>query len=151
MNTQINEPIELEPTALEQTNVYANLIISSVLEGSFTILLNAFFWAFIGFILCIIVLIILKKKKLFKRDNKLWHILSMLQYPAWLVIFVSAGLSIGVVRGVESKAQSAFDEHAEPYIQSMTPIINQYLMESIPELSINEPTNIRTTIINTVF
>ncbi|MCJ8314852.1 MAG: hypothetical protein HRU38_22100 [Saccharospirillaceae bacterium] len=144
MNNQNNTLISsVEPAAIDQTNDYVNLIISTVLENFIFVIFSALFWALLGFILCIVVLAILKKKNLFKRDIKLWHYLSILQYPTWILIFVSAGLCLGTIKGVESQTQAAFDKHAKPYIKLMTPIINQHLLEIIPELKNDEPITIR--------
>lgn len=127
----------------EQTLQYVTQMFGSFSGDITYTLLIAIMWSFIAFIIAIIVLIILGKKHLFKRDDKAWHMIAKLHYPVWIVLFVTTGFFYGSVNALETTIQNALRETAKPFIEASVPILYKELLSGLPVSSPDENITIR--------
>ncbi len=127
----------------EQTLQYVTQMFESFSGDITYTFLIAAMWSFIAFFIAIIVLIILGKKHLFKRDDKVWHMIAKLHYPIWIVLFVTTGFFYGSVNALETRAQNALRETAKPFIEASVPIIYKELLSGLPVSSPDENITIR--------
>jgi hypothetical protein len=100
-------------------------------------------WSFVAFFLAIIVLFILKKKHLFRRDNKIWNLIAKLHYPIWIILFVTTGFFYGTINAFGAKAETILEETVKPYIEASVPILYQELLSGLPVSSPDENITIR--------
>ncbi|MCP4674498.1 MAG: hypothetical protein GY854_03065 [Deltaproteobacteria bacterium] len=87
---------------------------------------RALLFAFLGLVLGIIAVVLLRKFKLLKRENRYWNIAAKLIYIYALVLFPIFGGMFGVVKGGQSVANDNIEKLAEES-RAMMPKFKTYL------------------------
>jgi hypothetical protein len=126
-----------------QTLEYAKNVFGIFSDEIIYIVPGGLIWSLFAFVLSIVVLIILKKKRLFQRDHKVWNLISKLHYPIWIVVFIVTGFAYGVINAVGARAENVLEETGKPYIEASIPILYQQLLNELPVSSPDEKITIR--------
>ncbi len=116
----------------QQSYEYADTILSFVGNEIIFTVLNALFASFLALILAIVVLIVLTKKRLFRRGNAIWNLLAKLHYPIWLAVFICTGFTYGAVNSVESGVVNLMEKTAKPFIGHNVAVLYTYLLNELP-------------------
>ncbi len=86
----------------------------------------------LAFIVSLFVLVFIHRKKLYKRANPIWNLLTKLHYLIWIVLFVIVGLGWGALSATKSQALEAIDERLEPYLISQFPLLEEFVIHDLP-------------------
>jgi hypothetical protein len=127
----------------EQIIEYASIVFGKFFEEIFYMLPGAIISSIASFFLAIFFLIILTKKKMFRRDNKIWNLVAKLHYPIWIAVFIIAGFFNGAISALGSRAENVLEETGKPIIEASIPVLYEYLINELPTSSPNEKITIR--------
>ncbi|MCP4129651.1 MAG: hypothetical protein GY754_01425 [bacterium] len=93
-------------------------------------LLKVLLFGFLGTVVGIILAIILGRKGVFKREYKVWNIISKLNYPAVVFLFIYIFCSYAAVSSIQNSVEDDLKEYITPivaYSQEQFPSFKEFL------------------------
>ena len=120
----------------EQVFEYADTVFTTFFENILFILPGALVWSAAAFLIVIVTLIVLTKKRFFKRLNKVWNYAAKIHYPVWITVFVIVGFINGAMNSAGSRAEDILENTGKPIIEASVLVLYEQLLE---EFSISPP------------
>ena len=120
----------------EQVFEYADTVFTTFFENILFILPSALVWSAAAFLIVIVTLIVLTKKRFFKRLNKVWNYAAKIHYPVWITVFVIVGFINGAMNSAGSRAENILESTGKPIIEASVLVLYEQLLE---EFSISPP------------
>lgn len=103
----------------------------------------ALLFAFIGFLLALVVMIVVSRKRLLRRSPRAWNAVAKLSYLAILSGFVLGGGAAGVVSQVQRQFNTELDRAVLPALEAQVPVLREYLTAQLRGVAPNKPITAR--------
>ncbi|MYM95087.1 hypothetical protein [Duganella vulcania] len=100
-------------------------------------LLKSLWWvpvfALLGFVIAIVVIVVLARKRLMVREHRVWNVFAKLSYLVILVGVVFATVTIGVLRHQQNQLDAVMETEVLPAMENNMPTVRTYLFAAIQE------------------
>ncbi|MYN17139.1 hypothetical protein GTP81_10285 [Rugamonas sp. FT107W] len=98
-------------------------------------LLKSLWWApvfaLLGFVIAIVVIVVLARKRLMVREHRVWNVFAKLSYLVILVGVVFATVTIGVLRHQQNQLDAVMETELLPAMEHNLPTVRTYLFAAI--------------------
>jgi len=100
-------------------------------------LLKSLWWvpvfALLGFVIAIVVIVVLARKRLMVREHRVWNVFAKLSYLVILVGVMFATVAIGVLRHQQNQLDAVMETEVLPAMENNMPTVRTYLFAAIQE------------------
>ncbi len=87
--------------------------------------------ALVGMLLCIPLLVLIRRRRWLKRGPRAWDLATLLVYPYLIVCFMGAGVAFGVIREGHQQSRALVQGTLSPLARSNLPAMKQWLTERV--------------------
>lgn len=98
-------------------------------------LLKSLWWvpvfALLGFVIAIVVIVVLARKRLMVRQHRVWNVFAKLSYLVILVGVMFATVTIGVLRHQQNQLDTAMKTELLPAMENQMPTLRMYVFAAI--------------------
>lgn len=100
-------------------------------------LLKSLWWmpvfALLGFVIAIVVIVVLARKRLMVREHRVWNVFAKLSYLVILMGVMFATVTIGVLRHQQNQLDAVMETELLPAMEKNMPTVRTYLFAAIQE------------------
>ena len=117
---------------MENTLTSVGQLIEIVSDSFLSIVGSIFFYAIIGFVLAIIVMIVIARKRWAKRENGFWNFLTIFHHLAFLLAFMITMPLVGGVRAVHSMTNDITHNYLKSTVEQQIGNVQQAIVSLLP-------------------